>query len=325
MGIVGPRLSYTKKFLKFCLKRGIKQVMPDPVKRKAAANKIILEYISEAGVSPSSESTYIAVLNLFFEFLDERELMFNYNATRAYLEYCEYRDLAAHTRALYLTCIKNLAAYIQDHSQDYNIDDDLYKDLGRIGRIKRANLSSQRYYKDPLNEQEREQLLSVEVTSSPIYGAMWALMAFCGLRIKEVLSLKLEDIDFKNNVLWVLGKGQSTKEPCRFFKRAQACMADYLYDKSLKNNDLLFDLSYQKVEKEFRVSLTRMGLSKAVQQMQRRKITLHSLRHTCAQLMYARGNSIEIIQKQLRHQAIASTMVYSEKALMEQALAGIME
>lgn len=325
LGITGPRLSYTKKFLKFCLQQGIQQVLPDPAKRKIAANKIILDYISEAGIAPSSEGTYIAALNLFFEFLDERELMFSYNATRAYLEHCEYKDLAAHTRALYLSCIKSLAAYLQDHSHDYNINDDYYKDLGRIGRIKRAKLSNQRYYKDPLDEQEREQLISAEVSPSPIHRAMWSLMAFCGLRIKEVLSLKLEDIDFKNNVLWVLGKGQSTKEPCRFFKKAQACVSEYLYDKPLKNNELLFDMSYPTVEKEFRASLGRMGLSKAAQQVQRRKVTLHSLRHTCAQLMYARGNSIEIVQKQLRHRAIASTMVYSEKALMEQALAGIVE
>ncbi|EAY25938.1 phage integrase family protein [Microscilla marina ATCC 23134] len=325
LGITGPRLSYTKKFLKFCLKQNIQQVVPDPTKRKAAAHQIILHYISEAGVSPGSEDTYIAVLNLFFEFLDDRGLMFSYVATRAYLEHCQYKDLAAHTRALYLTCIKNVAAYLQDHSHEYNINDDDYKDLGRIQRIKRAKLSTQRYYKDPLNEQERELLLSSEVSPSPTYRAMWSLMAFCGLRIKEVLSLKVNDLDFGNDVLWVLGKGLSTKEPCRFFKRAQACVHKYLKIKPLTINDLLFEMSYAKAEKEFRASLERMGLSKAVQQAQRRKVTLHSLRHTCAQLMYAHGNSIEIIQKQLRHRSIASTMVYSEKALMEQALMNIVE
>lgn len=331
---LGQVKSITKKFFKFCSQNNILYVLPDPVKRQAVANQMIEAYLAFAQVKKSSKNTYRNALNAFFKFLDERDLDYGYPATMAYLDALAFRELSPFTVSLYINCIKEFSKFLRKRRKEFQVPESHLLSLEAIESIKRPSLGNKVYYKDPLASQEREKLLTNEITPSPAYRLMWSLMAYCGLRAGEVQTLKLRDVDPENSIVWVLGKGKDTKEPARLFEKARTHLMVYLSSeegKHLPAEGFLFPMiaqgnpGYQKMRKEFRASLERMGLSPEDQLKQRRKVTIHSLRHTCAQLMYEVGNAVEVIQMQLRHSKIDSTMVYANKVIREEFLNRIIE
>jgi integrase/recombinase XerD len=146
--------------------------------------------------------------------------------------------------------------------------------------------------------------------------AITTLFLNCGLRLSELISINIKDIDFSECRMTVIGKGN--KERTIYLN--QACMkaiTEYLTIRKVKTNvkfnskDALF-LSERNeriskrtvqyvVEKELRIA----GLDT-------NKYSTHKLRHTAATLMYQYGHvDIRALQELLGHESIATTQIYT--------------
>lgn len=146
--------------------------------------------------------------------------------------------------------------------------------------------------------------------------AITTLFLNCGLRLSELISINIKDIDFSECRMTVIGKGN--KERTIYLN--QACMkaiTEYLTIRKAKTNvkfnskDALF-LSERNeriskrtvqyvVEKELRIA----GLDT-------NKYSTHKLRHTAATLMYQYGHvDIRALQELLGHESIATTQIYT--------------
>lgn len=146
--------------------------------------------------------------------------------------------------------------------------------------------------------------------------AMITLLLNCGVRLSELVGINISDIDFENNKLNVIGKGN--KERTIYLNNA--CMNainKYLAVRphdGLKFNsrDALF-LSEQKqrisrrtVQYIVKEELKLAGIEKA------EKYSVHKLRHTAATLMYKYGNvDIRALQELLGHESISTTQIYT--------------
>ena len=123
---------------------------------------------------------------------------------------------------------------------------------------------------------------------------MITLLLNCGLRLSELIGINISDIDFENNKLNVIGKGN--KERTIYLNNA--CMKainSYLAVRprdhvKFSSKDALF-LSEQKqrisrrtVQYIVKQELKLAGIEKAD------KYSVHKLRHTAATLMYKYGN-----------------------------------
>ena len=146
--------------------------------------------------------------------------------------------------------------------------------------------------------------------------AMITLLLNCGVRLSELVGINISDIDFENNKLNVIGKGN--KERTIYLNKAcvnaiNAYLAVRPRDGvKFNSRDALF-LSEQKqrisrrtVQYIVKEELKLTGIEKA------NKYSVHKLRHTAATLMYKYGNvDIRALQELLGHESISTTEIYT--------------
>ncbi|MCX7770722.1 MAG: tyrosine recombinase XerC [Proteobacteria bacterium] len=134
--------------------------------------------------------------------------------------------------------------------------------------------------------------------------AIFDLLYSEGLRVSELTSLKLSQIDFKNSCIRVLGKG-GKERIVPLGERAKNSLLKYLElrNKVAKENEHVF--------------LNKSGYRLSVRTIQRwldrlspKKITPHGLRHSFATHLLEGGADLRSIQELLGHESISTTQKY---------------
>ena len=148
--------------------------------------------------------------------------------------------------------------------------------------------------------------------------AIITLFLNCGLRLSELVGINISNIDFSENRLTVIGKGN--KERTIYLNNACVnAIKDYISvrptegvkNDSKASNKALFlsnrkeRISNRTVQYIVDRELTKAGLDTS-------KYSTHKLRHTAATLMYQYGNvDIRALQELLGHESIATTEIYT--------------
>ncbi len=148
----------------------------------------------------------------------------------------------------------------------------------------------------------------IDVTSNVKHKAILMTAYSAGLRVSEVLSLKVSDIDSKNMQIHVRsGKGDKD----RYTLLSQKTLLFLRqYFKVYRPNDWLFysardksrQLTAKTAQKVFKDSLAKTGVIKPV--------TFHSLRTSFATHLLIQGTDLFTIKTLLGHKNIQTTMVY---------------
>lgn len=135
-----------------------------------------------------------------------------------------------------------------------------------------------------------------------------------GCRVSEVVKCNIEDLNFSNNTLKVIGKGD--KERVVFFgDKTKVYLNKYLEERSKDNDIALFvsskfphnRLSRRGIELIVNKIAKRTGLNKSVYP--------HLLRHTMATLGLQNGADLITIQHLLGHTDPSTTQIYAENSL----------
>jgi site-specific recombinase XerD len=139
--------------------------------------------------------------------------------------------------------------------------------------------------------------------------ALMLTFAFTGLRLQELVSLKVDDVDFERKTLRVFGKG-SKERMVPMNDAVCEALSRYLSVRIFTETDALFlnyklqRLSPRGIEKLVGQHVIRAGITK-------RKISPHKLRHTFATLLHHNGVDVLDIQSLLGHASITSTQIYT--------------
>lgn len=151
-----------------------------------------------------------------------------------------------------------------------------------------------------LSLKEIEGLLAV---AHPRLAPILACALLTGMRRGEILDLAWENVDFQRERLYILrsksGKPRELPIPSK--------LREVLLSLSPKPSGLVFDLPIICLRRYFAKALKDAKISAAGPD----KVTLHTLRHTCASHMAMRGIDLLTIARVLGHSSTAMTQRYA--------------
>lgn len=280
----------------------------------SAAQTIVGKWFAFLNVKANSQKTYLRALKKFFEFLA---------ATGKTWNTCERADLAIYlnelqtlkptTRALYLQAVKLFYKFA--NAEGYtpnNIAEHL-----KVKGVKHTD-----FKKDNLTNTQTACLLSA--CGSDINGvrnkALIALMATAGLRVCEIASAKVGDLENTNGdwILRILGKGRADKnEFVKIAPQVLGLLKTYFELRGvLAADEPLFACHGKRNNNQ---ALTTRTISFIVKETMRKagfnspRLTAHSLRHTAAVLMMMGGATLDDVKQVLRHTDSKTTQIYTHR------------
>ncbi len=173
-----------------------------------------------------------------------------------------------------------------------------------------------------LNLEESKKLLNVTANkdnrNSERDYAIITLFLNCGMRLSELVGINIQDIDFSESKMNVIGKGN--KERTIYLNKACIkALKDYLdvrpkegvkVDKLNSHKALFLSERKERISKRTVQYIVDKELKAAG--LDTSKYSTHKLRHTAATLMYQYGNvDIRALQELLGHQSISTTEIYT--------------
>jgi site-specific recombinase XerD len=267
----------------------------------------------ERGVSTRTVDSYNFDLELFFGYLDyatggvglEPDQIEPADLVGFFNAMSDRRGNQSRTRNRKLAALRSYFSYLE-----------LYKLLkGQPSPIKRFQCSkiSKRL---PVYLTPEEVKGFLEASFSGRYPhrdyAMFLLVLQTGCRIGELLEMKVQDFDFLDLTVKVIGKGNKERQLPLTKKTAQALEA-YLNCKwrapKNKNEQMVF------LNKN-REPISRRGIQKCFEQvcdkagLNRPGLSIHKLRHTCLTLLLQEGVDLITLQMLAGHEEIGTTAIY---------------
>lgn len=155
----------------------------------------------------------------------------------------------------------------------------------------------------------REEIRSIIAGVVNVKHRLMITLAYgAGLRVSEVVSLRVRDLDFENVRLWVRGgkggKDRVTIFPERIRDELRSLVSGRGGEAFVFMSERGGRLTSRTAQKVFERAMARVGLKKAA--------TFHSLRHSFATHLLENGVDIRYIQELLGHENIRTTQRYTQ-------------
>ena len=265
--------------------------------------------VVEKGLSPNTLEAYSRDLIGYFQFLESKGLSDlsqpQVETLYEYLGTLRKRKLSGRTQARILSALRSFYRFLYEES--------LRKDNPTLPL---QGPKPKRSLPKTLSELEVETLLHQPKTESPRGlrdAAMLEVLYATGLRVSELISLTLDQLELEAKLIRTMGKG-SKERLVPIGKAASHSLLEYLQK---GRNLLLKDRTSPWVFANNRGGrLTRQGFWKILRQYSKKagitkKVSPHTLRHTFATHLLEGGADLRSIQIMLGHADISTTQIYT--------------
>jgi len=226
----------------------------------------------------------------------------------------------------YKKYLRSLISYSVPTKNHYLITASKFlKELNRRGILIRDITTNTKTFKEPktqieeFTEEEMTKILNAlkglpDTKKNTRLKAMIFLMAEQGLRQIEISRLDLADLDFKNRVMMIWGKGREGKEPCPFLQPKTIYeLKKYIQVNKIKSGALFFCLSNIKLNER----LTTRGIRKVVQEFLKGlgvERNLHAFRHWyCGQISQSKELNMFDKMEMTRHNDAKTLLGYIDR------------
>jgi site-specific recombinase XerD len=248
------------------------------------------------------------------------------------------RNYASNTQKTYLSFLKEFDAFCMLNGLDTSIDANPYilKLIHEKKAISTQNqainaikfyweqiLGKERSYISidrPMKERRLPVVLSLQEVDKILnsiqnqkHKMLLTTIYACGLRISELCNIQIADIDGDRRILHIRqGKGRKD----RFTPLPESLLIDLrTYFQTYRPKKYLFEGQRKVNENEPRkYSATSAGkiLKRAVQKANiKKRVTLHTLRHSYATHLYEKGVNLRSVQVLLGHESSRTTEIYT--------------
>ncbi len=265
--------------------------------------------IIEKGLSHNSVESYSADLVQYITFLENNNIE-NLNAVDsavilAWLIDLTKKGLAAKSRARHLITVRGLYKFLINE-KDVSTNPVKNVDIPKIGLA----------LPKIMNIQEVENLLDAPDISKPRdlrNCAMMELMYGAGLRVSELISMHLQDINLDANYIRVIGKG-SKERVIPIGSKARTMNLKWIKE---GRSSLLKKISssYLFIARAGK-PMTRQSFWKIIKKYAlianlSQNVTPHTLRHSFATHLLEGGADLRSVQTMLGHSDISTTQIYT--------------
>ena len=273
--------------------------------------KYLEEYLKELSVNKNySENTieaYKRDLNEYFLYLKENNkdyLNMDYDSIRKYLSYLTDKKDTNSTISRKISSLRGFYSYLR-------LNEFIKNNPFKLINLPKKKQKLPRFF----YYNELEELFNACDTSTSLGQRNLAILEVLyatGTRVSELINIKLEDINFKEKQIKVLGKGN--KERIVFLgEYAVDALQDYLNDGYLFLNR--YNLDYVFLN-HLGNKITRRGIEDILTKLIKKtsidkKISPHMIRHSFATHLLNEGCDLESVQEMLGHESISATAIYT--------------
>ena len=259
------------------------------------------EYLLTKNYSENTVLSYINDLYYFYLFVKKDLDLVKEEDIRDYLEYLNLKKDKSTSVSRKISTFKSFYKFL--YLNEY-IDKKEYP-LSKISYPKAEKKLPKFIYYNDLLEMINESSKGKEGLRDRLIIEM---LYATGVRVSELVNIKINDIDFNNRRIIVCGKGN--KERIVYYgEYAMKVLNDYLRERENINNQYLF--LNNRGEK-----LTDRGVRYIIDNIMKNlsvktHVTPHVLRHTFATDMLNNGCDIKVVQELLGHSSLKTTEVYT--------------
>lgn len=268
-------------------------------------NEFIRHLRVERGLSVNTYKTYHYQLISFIGFLNKRNKNITLATRNDIIDYLELKK----NSGLSSSSMFGIAISVRQFYKFCNM-------LGYIENEPTKTLKLPKFTQkipEPLSHNDIEKLLNMPIKqkfTALRNKAMLELMYSTGIRVSELVNIRIHDINLDENFIKVLGKG-SKERIVPFSNRAKGAILRYIEHRQKRtspDNDYLF-LNLQGNR------ITRGGFWWELKNMAKKagiptKVRPHMLRHTAATHLLARGVDFRVLQVLLGHSSVVTTQRY---------------
>lgn len=252
-------------------------------------------------------SSYIEDIYKYLEYMENNKIKtaldIEYQNITNYLKYLDNNNYETSSIIRKIVSIKLFHKYL---SEEYKIKNISSKIINPRLRRKLPNI---------LTIEEVDNLLDIKLNTPFDYRnkAMLELMYSSGLRVSELVDLKLNNIDLDNGYVRCLGKGKKERI-IPIGEIAIEYLKKYIneYRNSMKKGYYTENVFLNNHGK----NITRQGFFLIIKNIAKEKnidknITPHMLRHSFATHLLNNGANLRTIQEMLGHSSITTTQIYT--------------
>ncbi len=262
----------------------------------------------DKGLSEKSVESYCYDIKKFLNFLEDKEISLKRVDEAVLLKFIS--DLRKNSElSTVARCITSLRLFFKFLEKEYGIDSEVMEIIEPPKKYKKLP--------EVLDVEEVFKLLDQPDTGTPLGKrdkAMLELMYATGVRVQELIDLKVSDVFLDEGFIRCFGKG-GKQRMIPLTTEAKKWLSIYIRDvrpflKRGRETETLF------LNKDGR-KLSRMGVWKILRKYVlkagiRKNVHPHTLRHSFATHLLEGGADIRTVQVLLGHQKISTTEIYTQ-------------
>ena len=260
----------------------------------------------DKGLSNNTAKAYEADISSFFQWLDNEDL--------------KYKNLQEDHINQYISFLFQMKMRSSSVNRKISSIKSFYIFLVKRNFVKNSPLNDlvtpkqEKYLPESMSEAEVDKLLNSPDVSNKIENrdkAMIEMLYATGMRISELVNLKITDVDMKRCVVKVFGKG-SKERLVPFGETALDSLKSYLNDREQSSSKEIF-LS-NRGKKMTRVAFWQRVKVYLIRENLKNSISPHTLRHAFATHLLNRGADLRSVQLLLGHSDLSTTQIYTHIA-----------
>ena len=260
----------------------------------------------DKGLSNNTAKAYEADISSFFQWLDNEDLKYKNlqeDHINQYISFLFQRKMRSSSVNRKISSIKSFYIFLVKRNFLKNSP---LNDL--------VTPKQEKYLPESMSEAEVDKLLNSPDVSNKIENrdkAMIEMLYATGMRISELVNLKITDVDMKRCVVKVFGKG-SKERLVPFGETALDSLRSYLNEREQSSSKEIF-LS-NRGKKMTRVAFWQRVKVYLMRENLKNSISPHTLRHAFATHLLNRGADLRSVQLLLGHSDLSTTQIYTHIA-----------